>query len=100
MQKTFVFEVDAELESITPICIAGLEKDLAGMKEANEAQDFTFLAQVGHRLKGSCGGYNLYALGEIGEKLEAAALATNQVETQMYIDEFETILSNMEIRYV
>jgi hypothetical protein len=73
LQKETLTYVDARLEKIFPQFLAKQKADFEAIKVAQKNLNYGELRRLGHLMKGTCGGYGLFRLGELGGKIEAGA---------------------------
>jgi HPt (histidine-containing phosphotransfer) domain-containing protein len=73
MSTTIVVHVDAELEPLMPRFLEHQQEVLAELRAATAQGNFARLKEIGHSMKGVCGGYGLDRLGELGASVELAA---------------------------
>lgn len=69
----YIVDVDIRLERILPQFLAGQRSDFEKIKLALKSNDYQELMRLGHRMRGSCGGYGFHDLGRMAEELEKAA---------------------------
>lgn len=92
-------KIDPDLQEIVPGYIEKRKKEITVLNNALVALDFGTLETMGHRLKGSGGGYGLIQLGNLGATLEAAAKAKDIGKLTRTIKEIEEYLSNLEVEF-
>lgn len=68
-----VVEVDEDLEELIPGYFENRRQDVAAILSALERNDFELIRSIGHKMKGSGGGYGFDRITEIGRDIEAAA---------------------------
>ncbi len=95
----FKVKIDPDLQEILPGYIEKRKKELTVLDNALIALDFETLQTLGHRLKGSGGGYGLADLGTYGAELEAAAKAKNVSKISEIIKNISEYLSKLEIEF-
>lgn len=72
-EKEIVVVVDEELSDLIPGYLENRRKDVAQIISCLEQEDFETIRSLGHKMKGSGGGYGFDAITEIGRTLEDAA---------------------------
>lgn len=91
--------VDRDFEVILPRYIKARLNEIMTLKEKLTQHDFDRIAAIGHKIKGSGGGYELDTLSEIGEKIEKAAKQEDEKELEIIFDEMSSYLENLDIVY-
>jgi signal transduction histidine kinase/HPt (histidine-containing phosphotransfer) domain-containing protein len=66
--------VDPEIADLIPGYIQNRHEDLVELEEAADSANFTLLADIGHRIKGSAGGYGFDGLALIAADIEKAGM--------------------------
>ncbi|OQW48900.1 MAG: hypothetical protein A4S09_13105 [Proteobacteria bacterium SG_bin7] len=95
----FKVKIDPDLQEILPGYIEKRKNEIPLLNNALTALDFEALAMLGHRLKGSGGGYGLVDLGTYGAELEAAAKAKNVAKVSEIIKNISEYLDRLEIEF-
>ncbi len=90
---------DPELADIIPGYLENRRGDVDKLKQLLAAGDFEGLQALGHRMKGSGGGYGFEGITEIGHKIEMAAKDKNSEATAVGIHELEEYLKNVKVVY-
>lgn len=96
----FTVKVSKDLQELLPRFLENREKDLSLLREALKEGNFTELESLGHKLKGTCGGYDFDELGNLGLEIENAAKVSNSDEIHRLIETFRNYLRNVEVEYV
>lgn len=91
--------VDADLEDIVPGYLENRQKDIVDMTSAVDGGDFETIRVLGHRMKGSGGGYGFDQITDIGFALENASKEENGDEIRSRIDELRDYLARVEVTY-
>lgn len=99
MRKKNKVTVDADLESIMPRYLEIRAEELIKIQAALADRDAETIAFLGHRLKGSGGGYGIQRLTDLGEILEAAGEKKDFDTAAETIEELADYLDNLEISY-
>jgi hypothetical protein len=73
----FVVNADPLLLPLIPGYLANRRNDLERLVSGLKEGDFLVLRKIGHDMRGSGGAYGMPPLSDIGERIEAAALAGN-----------------------
>ncbi|MRR17997.1 MAG: Hpt domain-containing protein [Deltaproteobacteria bacterium] len=77
-QGEFVVVVDDDLQDLIPGYLEGRRKDIAAILAALERDDLESIRTIGHKMKGSGGGYGFDRITEIGRGIETAAKDSNR----------------------
>jgi HPt (histidine-containing phosphotransfer) domain-containing protein len=93
-------EVDKELEEIVPNFLRNRERDILVLEQAIAGGDFTTVASIGHRIRGSSGGYGFDDLGEIGKSLEEAGNAGDAPGARQAFSSMKSYLTGIQVIYV
>lgn len=97
--KRIVVKVDIRLEKIIPKFIAHQKQAVADIRNAFEQRRYQHLARLGHNIRGTCGGYGFFELGEMGNTIESAAIAQDDEKLRNQISSMEDYLERVEIHY-
>ena len=95
-----IIQVSRELEDIVPRFLANRYREVPLLHSAVESADFAMLEILGHKLKGTAGGYGFFELGEIASRLEKAAEQRSLPLVKESVTEFENHLGEVQIQYV
>jgi signal transduction histidine kinase/CheY-like chemotaxis protein len=91
--------VDSTLEDIVPGYLENRRKEIAAFRTGLAKGDFGLLRTLGHRLKGSGGGYGFPALTEMGAAIESAALVQDPATIAGRVDELERFLADVRVEF-
>lgn len=91
--------IDEEIKDLVPAYIDKRHVDLEKMKACIEQGDFEEIRNIGHKIKGSGGGYGFQGLTLIGAKIETAAKVENKDEILAGLEQLATYLEKVEITY-
>lgn len=94
-----VVVVDEDLQDLIPGYLENRRKDIAEMAAALERGDFETIRFLGHKMKGTGGGYGFDRITEIGEALEDAAKRSQTQEIRDQIDRLQVYLDNVEVTF-
>lgn len=98
-RKENIIMVDSRLEKIIPQFLAQQKTDFEAIEQALKTLNYEELVRLGHRMKGSCGGYGFHELGRLGGLVEAAAQSKNSDSLQNYIDLIREQLFHTQISF-
>jgi CheY-like chemotaxis protein len=91
--------VDPDLADLIPGYIEKRRLDIEKLAGLLAAEKFDDMRSVGHKIKGSGGGYGFTGLSEIGAQLEIAAKASDASAFQTALDRLKDYLQRLEIIY-
>jgi len=94
-----IIRVDGELAEIIPAYLEHRREELARLPALLDAGDFDALRVIGHKLRGSGGGYGLDPLTEIGERMENAAKAKDKTALEAQTAELKEFLESVVIEF-
>ncbi len=97
--KKIVVYIDAELEELIPGFFENRHNDIKAIQEALVKGEYEKIQILGHRMKGSGGGYGFDEISQIGDFLEQAAKKQNSEEIQKGLNKLLTYLEKVEIVY-
>ena len=90
-------EIDPELADIVPGYLEGRRNELAVLRAALDSSDMESLRMLGHRMKGSGGGYGFEGISEIGLHLEQAARDGDVAASTAAVDALESYLQRVVV---
>ena len=97
--EDLVLAVPADLLSMVPGFLERREKDLADLRQFIAVGDFNGIKCIGHRLRGSGGGYGLPRISEIGQRMEAAALVSDAAQVRDCILELSSLTVFLKAKF-
>ncbi len=92
--------VDRELEDLIEGFLENRNKDLNELKALVSKNAWDEVAKIGHRLKGTSGGYGFEHLSAIGKLLEDHGKVSNAAEVLKAVLEMERHLGALQVKYV
>lgn len=95
-----IIRVDAELAEIIPAYLQHRREELARLPALLQAGSFDEVRVIGHKLRGSGGGYGLDPLTEIGERMENAAKAKDKTALAAQAAELAEFIESVQIEFV
>jgi len=95
----FVVYIDEKLARLIPKFVGIQMEQLELMKTAAKNKNYLELKFLGHRMKGSCGGYGFSILGDLGREIENAAVAQDGALVTNVLARLENCLVNLKIEY-
>jgi CheY-like chemotaxis protein len=91
--------IDEEIKDLVPAYIEKRHVDLKNMKQLLAEDDIEEIRNIGHKIKGSGGGYGFQGLTLIGGKIENAAKEKDKEAISSNLKQLETFLEKVEINY-
>ena len=99
MADKITIKIDVELCDIVPPYLANRKAEMPVIRNALSQSDFETLAAIGHRIKGSAGGYGFNYLGTLGALIEVGAQEHDAKKVEHAIKEMETYLNHVHVVY-
>jgi len=99
MAEKIKVNIDPELKDIIPNYLENRRKDLAAMPGLLKDENFEALRVMGHKLRGSGGGYGLHFLTAFGGRLETAAIKKDKPAIEALAEELGAFLDALELDY-
>ena len=93
--ERIIVQVDPDLKEFIPEFLQNRRDDVTALREALERQDWDTIRRIGHRLRGSGGGYGFDAITDIGATLETAAKQPDASLIRTLIDDLATYLERV-----
>lgn len=91
--------VDQDLEDLIPGFMENRLKDLQELRDALAEQDFAVISAVGHRMKGTGGGFGFEGISTLGSELEDAAGSEDTTALAAVLDRLADYLERVEVKY-
>lgn len=91
--------VDHRLKGIIPDFMARQRENISAMRSAYNQHNYSELTRLGHKMRGTCGGYGLVVLGELAEQVENAATHQDDTHLSANIESLEKYISRVKIEY-
>jgi hypothetical protein len=98
-KERILVQVDQELEDLVPGYLENRQKDIVSMGEALDHRDYETIRVLGHRMKGSGGGYGFDAISEVGLALQEAASNRNDSDIRKWVRTLAVYLERVEVTY-
>jgi HPt (histidine-containing phosphotransfer) domain-containing protein len=95
----FVVVIDDGLQDLIPGYLENRRQDIVAILSALERADFESIRAIGHKMKGSGGGYGFDMITEIGSYLEAAAKNAVGRDVREQVDRLRDYLDRLKIVY-
>ena len=90
--------VDEDLQDLVPGYLENRRKDAEELQKALARSDFEVIRVLGHKMKGSGGGYGFDEISEIGRALEDAAKQSQAGKIREEIQRLRHYLDHVEVR--
>ena len=97
--EPLLVHIDPALAEIVPTYLENRHKDLALLADLLRKAEFESLRVLGHRMKGSGGGYGFADISAIGWRMEQAATHADATEMTACIAELKSYLDRVEVVY-
>ncbi|MBM7555780.1 Hpt domain-containing protein [Halanaerobacter jeridensis] len=91
--------VDSDLKALIPKFLENRKEEIVKARTLLKENNFSELAELGHAIKGTGGGYGFNFVTELGAKIEKAAKNEDQDEIKDLVKRLEEHLENAEIIY-
>ena len=88
---------DQDVLELIPAYLESRRADLDALKNASQKMDFETVRGIGHKMKGSGGGYGFHPISEIGGKLEFAAKVQDLPGIEQQIADLLDYLNRVEV---
>lgn len=98
-EAPIVVTIEAWVAHLVPRFLENRARDVADLRAAIADLDFDLIWRLGHDLKGAAGGYGFTELGELGERLEAAAAARRLDSAAACADALATYVKRVKVVY-
>ena len=99
MSKKNKVYVDEDLEELIPMFMENRNQDISDLREMLENEEYEQIEELGHKIKGSGGGYGFDRVTDLGRAIEKAAAKEKFAELQNLIEEFAEHIDKVEIIY-
>ncbi|MFA5843942.1 MAG: Hpt domain-containing protein [Coriobacteriia bacterium] len=95
-----VVHVDDSIAPLVPRYLARRADDAHAMRDALDSGDLMTARTIGHKMRGSGGGYGFDYLTDLGAEVEAAAVRGDLVTLRECVSALEEYLSHVRVEYV
>ncbi len=92
-----VVMIDENLLTLVPNYLAHRQQDVNTIETALAQDNYESIQMIGHRMRGSGGGYGFNTISEIGEVLEEAAKGKNQEAIRQSLHQLIDYLNRVEV---
>lgn len=96
-EKIIVRIDDDDVLELAPGYLAGRRNELGVLRDAVSKGDFETLRRLGHKMKGSGGGFGFERITEIGGNLESAAKAQDAPAIERELADLQDYLDRVAI---
>ena len=97
--SAIVLKIDRDLEDLVPEYLANRRNDIAVMAEKCDRGDFAGLRSMGHKIKGTGGGYGFAYITEIGGRIEQSAEAGDGAGVRAALQDLADYLARVRVVY-
>lgn len=94
-----VVKIDPEFESLIPDFFKQIESTASLLRAALDQRDFTAVRALGHQLAGVGGTFGFTAVSQSGRAIESAADRRDAAELFQLIEQVESYLKTVEVKY-
>ena len=98
--ETIIVEIEAFLADLIPDFIENRKADIEKLTAALADPDYETIRHIAHDMKGLGAGYGFQLITDIGTMLSSAAKQDDVESLKQLISQYETYLSNLEIKFV
>ena len=91
--------VDKDLKELIPMFLENRSQDISKLKNLLANKKYNEIEDLGHKIKGSGGGYGFDRVTNLGRKIEKTAALKNFSKLEALIDEFAEHMDKVEIIY-
>ena len=98
-EPVLIIHGDPELKDIIPEYLANRKQDVTTIAQALAAGDLDTIRVLGHRMKGSGGGYGFDAITAIGDILEQAAQSANTAAIRQQLQCLADFVERVKVVY-
>jgi two-component system, sensor histidine kinase and response regulator len=96
----FHVKIDVDLEELIPSFLKKKEAEIIELQKSMDNNDFDEIRRLGHKLKGSFGGYGFSVMSEICATIENSAKEQNREELSKYLDRLKVYFKHVTIEYI
>ncbi len=97
LQKTIMVTVDEDLQDLIPGYLENRRKDVVDLLSALDRGDFELIRSIGHKMKGSGGGYGFDGITDIGRSVEDAAKVSQAEDIRAQVDALQYYLDHVQV---
>jgi len=97
-EKIEVF-VDEDLQDLIPGYLENRLKDIAAIQASLDQGDYEAIRSIGHKMKGSGGGYGFDEITDIGRAIEEGAKNGHGEEIRRQMEALKTYMERLEVVY-
>jgi len=90
-------KVEQDMEDVVPAYLEKRRKDVSTYRQALASRDFETLRMLGHKLKGTGGGYGFAMLTELGAAIEQSAVREDAGAVGSKVDELARYLERVQL---
>jgi len=91
--------IEEDLQELIPGYLENRRRDIEAIREALKGKDYETIRSLGHKMKGSGGGYGFDAVTDIGRELEEAAKSEHEEAIVRISAALESYLERLEVVY-
>ena len=91
--------IDSDLADLIPGFLENRKKDVSTLRNHLSTKNFSEIKLLGHKMKGTSGGYGFNTMSQIGLQLEDAAANSNEDKIERLIEKLVHHLDNIEVSF-
>ena len=91
--------VDNYLKPIFDSFLKNRFKQVERMRVLLASSECNEIAKEAHEMKGTCGGYEVVYLEELGKKIETSAKNSNLIELKLLIESYDVYLKKINVQF-
>lgn len=92
--------IDSGLEALIPRYLERRREDVVRLREALDNERIEEAQTVGHKMRGSGGGYGFDAITDLGGQIETAAVVGDTDAIWRFTQKLEDYLDKLDVRFV
>ncbi|SDM29131.1 Hpt domain-containing protein [Halarsenatibacter silvermanii] len=94
-----IVHVDEDLKELIPMFLENRRQNIEDLQKLLAEKNYEEIEKLGHKIKGSGGGYGFDRVTELGRDIEEAAAAEDHSSLQKSIEELAEYMEGVEIVY-
>ena len=95
--EKIIVHVDEEIEDLIPGFLENRRNDVKTIEEALDKGDYETIRVLGHKMKGTGGGYGFDAITDLGHSFENAGDEKDSEEIRRLVNELSHYLEHVEV---
>lgn len=91
--------IHGEIKDLIPDFLKARHIELAKLYNAQSTQDYVYMEETGHKLKGTAGSYGFERLSQIGKDIEECAKSRNDYYLALALSDYKIFLNLVNVVY-